>query len=258
MLWLVCVSGGLYLLFAFALAPITDMVSNDQTIGIPYLINILDLLQVVLNVVAFFICYAIVEYSIYRFKASKSLVLIAVFSGATLLKYGLYMVSSFFIFDSVPSSGEALKNAFTQFSVNALVELVQFWLVAFLAYLAIRKHKMLSDIASKSAEKVGMEFDPRTRVFPFKKLFSLSNPLQHSALVTAITVSAFMILNRLIYDLWLIVNMNQGLPEGWVDALWMVAGYGSDILCGIVGYFIMIFVFNKADTLDLTLKVKEA
>ena len=255
-IWLVCISTGLYLLFAFGLAPLTDMISNDKTIGIPYIANILDILQVVLNVAAFFTCYAIVEYSLCRFKFSKAVIFVTTFSVATLLKYGLYMVSSFFIFDSVPSTSEALKNAIGQFATNALIELAQFLIVTVLSFFIINKHKKVTDIAVRKAEKIGVDFDPRTRIFPFKKLLSFKNPLQFSAFITATVVSSFMIVNRLIYDIWLIFNLNQGLPGGWVDVLWMIVGYGSDILCGIVGYFIMIFILNKADTQDLTLKVK--
>ncbi len=235
------------LVFAFVLSPLITFANNDGTIN--YLPDILELAQWIFNLLTFFVCYALTVFAVYRFGASQYWVFILVFSLATVVKYLSNVVSAFFVFGVVPSGGEL----FEQIQIvifNISVELLQFAFIVISSVAIISRFKRLSEIAEKGAKKMGVDFDRRSKVFPFKALVSAKNPLQYSALIAALIVSAFMITNRLVYD------FSMGLPVDLVDGLWMAAGYISDILFGVIGYLIMIVIFNRCDTLDIKYRVK--
>lgn len=235
------------LVFAFVLSPLITFANNDGTIN--YLPDILELAQWIFNLLTFFVCYALTVFAVYRFGASQYWVFILVFSLATVVKYLSNVVSAFFVFGVVPSGGELFEQ--TQIVVfNTSIELLQFAFIVISSVAIISRFKRLSEIAERGAKKIGIDYDSRSKVFPFKSLVSTKNPLQYSALIAALIVSAFMITNRLVYD------FSMGLPVDLVDGLWMAAGYISDILFGVIGYLIMIVIFNRCDTLDIKYRVK--
>jgi len=178
-LWIsvLVISASLYLLFAFGLSPLIAYVNNDSTLTFPYLPDILDLAFNVLNLVAFFSCYAITDYCIYRFRMSRSTVIIAIFSLATVAKYLFNMISEFFIFSTVPSSKDDIKRSVASVIINTLVELAQYALVTLITYCIVNKHNKLASIAKKNAERIGIKYDARDNVFPFRTLVSKKNPL---------------------------------------------------------------------------------
>ncbi len=247
-LTLLLVSLAFGLIFAFALSPLITYVNNDGTIS--YLPDILDALQWLLNLLSFFICYSITDFAIYRFRISRYWIYIFIFSVTTVVKYLLNVISAFFVFGRVPSSKDELKQQIGYAVLNTVVELLQYALVVISSAAILSRFKKLSDIAEKSADKMGIDYDRRGKIFPFKKLVSKQNPLQYSALWAAIIVILFMITNRLIYDIAF------GLPTDLVDGLWMVAAYLSDILFGVLGYLIMMLGFNRCDTAEIKCKVK--
>ena len=236
------------LAFAFVLSPLITFANNDGTIN--YLPDILEAVQWIFNALTFFVCYALTVFAIYRFGASRYWAFIFIFSSATVVKYLMNVISAFFVFGTVPSNQEELKQQLWIVVFNTVVELLQYALVVIFSTVILSRFKRLSEIAEKSAKKMGIDYDSRNKVFPFKALVTTKNPIQYSALIAAIIVSAFMITNRLVYD------FSVGLPVDLIDGLWIAAGYLSDILFGIIGYLIMILVFNRCDTLDIKYRVK--
>ena len=246
----VLISVGSALLFAFALSPLIAYASSEGTI--PYLSDIFYAVYWVFDLVVFFSCYALTVFFFYRFKPSRSVLTVLIFSFSTIAKYALNTVSSFYIFGSYPTSNEDMKSQITAVAVSAAAELVQYLIVSGFAALIIRKQSKIAEISRKGAAKLGVDFDKRTLFFPFKKIFSLKNPMQLSAFVTAITVAVIKIVpNRLLYDILI-----AGFPTGITDGIWMFVAYATDIIFCVLGYFIMIYVFSKSDTKDLTLRIK--
>lgn len=241
------VSAVIYCIFAFALSPAIVIVNNDATIAIDYLPDILKVLQKVLDFSAFFICYGITVFGIYRFGLKGSLPIISVFAGMTVMKYALNIVSSRFIFDTAQPD---LASDISSSAVNVAAELVQYFIIIAICQLIIGKYRKLAAISAKNAEKLdGFTFDPRDKVFPFQKLLSRRNPVQRANLLAAVTVSVILISERLIYDILL-----GGLPRDLTDAIWMIVYYGSDILFGVLGYFVMTTVEIKCDQTDVKLR----
>lgn len=241
------VSAVIYCIFAFALSPTIVIVNNDATIAVDYLPNILEVLRKVLDFSAFFICYGITVFGLYRFGLKGSLTIISVFTGMTVMKYALNIISSRFIFDTAQPD---IAGDISSSAVNVAAELIQYFIIVAAGQIIIGKYRKLAAISAKSAEKLeSFNFDPRDKVFPFRKLLSRVNPIQRTNLIAAIAVSAILISERLIYDILL-----GGLPRDLLDAMWMVIGYGSDIIFGVLGYLVMTFVEIKCDQDDIRLR----
>ncbi len=249
-LTLLLVSLAFCLIFSFGLSPLITYVNNDGTIS--YLPDILEAIQWFVNLLCFFICYSITDFAIYRFRASRYWIFIFIFSVMTLVKYLLNVISAFFVFGRAPSDKEQLKHEIATVVIHTAAELLQYALVVLSSTAVLSRFKKLSDIAEKSANKMGIEYDRRSKIFPFKKIISVRNPLQYSAFWGALIVTLFMIANRLVFD------FNKGPMVDLVDGLWMVAGYLSDILFGVLGYITMILVFNCCDTQDIKSKLKHS
>ncbi len=247
-LTLLLVSLSFCVIFSFVLSPLITYVNNDGTIS--YLPDILEAMQWVVNLLCFFICYSITDFAIYRFRISKYWIFVFIFSVMTVIKYLLNLVSAFFVFGRAPSDKEQLKQQIATVVLHTVIELLQYALVVISSTAILSKFKKLSDIAEKSAEKIGIDYDRRDKVFPFEKLVSKKNPLQYSALWTAIIVTLFMLANRVVFDIYF------GLPQDLIDGLWMAGGYLSDVLFGVLGYLIMMLVFNRCDTSDIKHRLK--
>ena len=247
---LVAISAGSALLFAFCISPLVSYADSEGTI--PYLSDIFRAVYWVFDLLVFFICYALTDFCFYRFRLSKALISVVIFSVSTVAKYALNIVSSFYVFGSFPTISEELKDQISAVIISAVAELIQYLIVSAFALIIIKKKSKLAEISRKSAAKIGVEYNERTLFFPFKKLFSLKNPMLFSAFVTAITVAVIKIVpNRLLYDIIL-----GGPPSSIIDGIWMFIAYATDILFCVLGYLIMVYVFSKADTADLTLKIK--
>lgn len=241
------VSLGLFCIFAFALSPAKVILGSDATIGIDYLPNILDISGKAIDFFAFFICYGITVFGLYRLGFKKSLPIMISYSAATFMKYALNILSSRLIYHTAQ---ERLSDDIKASLVSFSVELLQYFIVIAVSQSMIGRFRKLAAVATKNAEKLGdgKLFDARGKVFPYEKLVSFSNPVLRAAFFSAIVVSSFLVLQRLIYDFTI------GFPTGVADALWMVAGYASDIAAGVLGYLVMIFVGLRCDASDMKLR----
>lgn len=240
------VSLGLYCIFAFVLSPAKVILGSDATVDIDYLPNILDVAEKAIDFFAFFICYGITLFGLYRFGFKGSMPIIAVFSSSTLLKYALNILSSRLIFHT---AHEMLSDDIKASLVSLFAEFAQYFIVIAISQAIIGRFRKLASVAAKNAEKLGNTalFNAREKVFPYDKILTFSNPILRAAFFSAVTVVSFLVLKRMIYDFAI------GFPTGIADALWMIAGYSSDLAAGFLGYLVMIFVGLRCDAADIAL-----
>jgi len=242
------------LIFSVVLAPLITLVNSDGTIS--YLPDILEIVLQLLHLIMFFTCYAATCFCLYRFPFKRSVPILAVFSVATVFKYSFNAVSEIIfakILGFTVASGAA-QRAFISITVQSGLELLQYATIILIAFFVFKKHKYNEALAKKSALKLNKPYNERASVFPFTKILSLKNPLQRVAFISALTASLFRIVPRIYYDISQLLFFK--IPLTFEDHMWMLLYYSSDIIFGIFGYFIMIFIFNKFDTKDLTLQAK--
>ncbi len=237
--------------FALALAPLYSRAVSDAGFGFDYLPDILDAAMLVVHLCSFFICYAITAYSIFTFSTEQTVPTILIFSGMTVYKYGLNLVAGWFIFDGIPTTSAEINLSVMSVVSNTMLELFQYAIAILIAYSIIKKVLPAYQLRLKQKEKLGEAATLRDCAFPFTSLLSTKNPLQKSALLIAIWVTAFRIVQLVIYDVFV-----GGIPSSLPDILWMLAYYLGTVILGALGYLLMLLILMKLDSLDLKLKNK--
>ena len=163
---------------------------------------------------AYAACFAIFIYSIYLFGVKRSMPKVLIYIGVLLAKMLLDTTVALLIFGGGWRFEEMLY-----ILLMWIFELILAFVVVLIAHLCL-----------KNKENLTLEFT---------KLYSKDNALQSSALVVASVIAGIKILSRLIYDI------GYGLPDGIVDLLWMLAGYASDIISGIIVYLVAVVLMKK-------------
>ena len=167
---------------------------------------------------AYAVCFAIFIYSIYMFGAKRSMPNVLIYGGVLLAKMLIDTTVALLIFGGGWRFEELLY-----ILLMWIFELILAFVVVLIAHLCL-----------KNKENNTPEFT---------KLFSRENVLQSSALIVAAVIAGIKFLSRLTYDI------GYGLPSGLADLLWMLAGYASDIMSGIIVYLAAIILMKKFKTL---------
>ncbi len=239
-------------LFALVLAPLYLESINNIGFGFDFLPDILDALMLLCHLASFFVGYAIISYSFFRFSPKKSLPAIFIFVGTTAYKYILNLVAGWLLFDGIPTKTSEINLALLSVSSNIVLELLQHAIVIIICYVIIRKALPAYFLKEKQMRKIGDEkFDLRECVFPFTEVYSSKNPLQRSALYSALIITALQIAQLLIHDIFV-----GGLPSSLPDALWMIAYYVGSVIVGALCYLFMILVITRLDSHELKLREK--
>ena len=238
-------------LFALVLAPLYLRSVNDIGFGFDYLADILDAAILICDLAAFLLAYAVTAYSIFNFSFKKTIPTMLIFSGMSIYKYGLNLVSAWFIYDGIPTTNAEIKLSLVSVISNTALEILQYAVIIFIIMVIYTNRRPAYALQKKQLEKLGKKFDLREKLFPFDSLYKSSNPLQKIALFSAVVVSAIQICQLLIFDIFI-----GGAPSGIFDVIWMLAYYIGALVLGVVGYLFMLLVMIKLDSHDLKLRQK--
>lgn len=135
------------------------------------------------------------------------------------------------------TDGTDFSSGITVALLYAALEVVELYVCVFIsAYLCQEAVKRFSLLRTASRRLGNPEFNWTYEVYPYHLAIKKSHPVQMSALLIAVVFGTLRVLSRIIYDLSL------GAPESTSEILQMVAGYFSDIVCGVLIYiFILLF-----------------
>ena len=78
-----------------------------------------------------------------------------------------------------------------------------------------------------------------TEGLPLFKLFAFQRGIQCAAWVIACVPATAQLLSRVRYDI------SYGAPRGLLDLIWMVVFYCSDVLSVLIGYLVIVWVWNQ-------------
>lgn len=230
-----------YILHSFVISPIYTMVYSNIVYNGTWVPLALDLLLVIIDIAVIFFLAAMVIYGLCRLpeQAMRSSIIIAIL--APLFKNALKMIISPFI-DGIPSLGQLFLDIYS-LAVSCVLEMLQIAAIVFISYKFIKIYKERKLIIDKAAERLGKENVPSTSLLPFEKAYSKQNPLQVSALISGITVSAIRVVMLLIHDL------NTGFVLTNISAVLMFFGsYILEIIVGLLGYLFMLYLFISIDS----------
>ena len=164
----------------------------------------------------------------------KTLILILL---SPFFKYLLKLIISPFI-DGITSYDILIADLYS-YGVSGVLEVLQYLIVTALTYTPAKKYRQGLLILKKtdeiSSEKKSISYFP---LIPFKKLFSLKNPLQLGAIISAGVIVLGRITSLAISDInnhWKIVGINQYIT--------FFAPYVVETVVGFIGYFFMLYLF---------------
>lgn len=137
--------------------------------------------------------------------------------------------------------GTKLTSGITGTLLNTVLELAELYIAALIASVifreAVRRYTLLSSASKRLGDR---DYDWTREVIPYRSVCAGDNPVQKSALISALIFSLALILSRVIYDISL------GAPSGIAEVIQMIIGYTSDIAGGIIMYAVILLICHRA------------
>jgi hypothetical protein len=225
-----CVTSPLYTIFA------SDVALTEYSI-------IFDALNDLLDLFVFFLSYAVVLYGIYRLSLKEIRPTFYLAMLLPIIKYVLKLAVSPIV-DGAIKPNDLLMGLFS-FGISGAFEILQFLLIIFISKSYIDKYKQMETVVAKASKTVGNESAPDMSVLPFKKMFSIENPLQRGAIVSGAVVSTFRLVMLAINDI------SKGIYATDLGGyLLIIGGYILELVIGVMGYMLMLYVFITIGTKD--------
>ena len=228
----------IYSLNCFVISPATSGLLNDVIYSESFLPTLLGYFNELTELAAVSFCYAVLILTVYREGKCQCVSVFIVFICATLYKYLANTAMAWVLNGNVPKLwGWDIVNVF----YYSVLELLQFFVVYLLVKRIIIKYTDKRLVMERALEKVGEDERERAEkveeIYPFKKVFDLSNCLLKSAFVCSVVMLVAKLLGALLSDIWLIVA--YGAPEDGITWLYMAINYLSRIIMGVISYLVV-------------------
>ena len=178
------------------------------------------------ELLAFFTAYAFLLFALFTDGALGGLWALLACFGATTLRHAVLLWLSF---------GELWAEL-----SNLTLELLQLGLVFLACYLSIRSFDRAYAVMQSGATYLERSCPDRSAlVYPAARQSLKADPIKRGAFFSSAALVAFRVLGRLVYD------FQYGAPTDAVDAMWMVLYYSADVLIGVGGYFLMLWIVRQ-------------
>ena len=216
------VAFGLASLNSFVILPINYNIINNIVYNLTVLPLVLQFLSSVTELIVFWCALAILIYGISVMGLRKSRPLIVTYGLAIVYKHLINFVLDCFRFGALQLS------LLSSVSFNVIMEVLIATVVIVLSHKFAKENSRLGD-------------RQRVHLFPFRKILDTDNPIQRAALAATLTITIPRIVSRIIFDIAV------GFPTSIPDLLWMIVYYLLDIVTGVVGYLVMVYVIMSIE-----------
>ncbi len=235
----------LFSLTSFVLAPIYTYVCSDIVFAVTVIPEIIDVLISILDIMAYAVCFSTIIYSFFKFSPKESVHLCVTYCAAVFLKYTANIIVTLI------SNGTIESADIIYVLIYFVLDLLLFTLVALFSGSFVKKYYKKKSITDKANSRLGIETSTkREEIFNSGKIFSKQNPLQCSALASAVILSAARIFSRLRFDIYV------GAPQSFTDGMWMAVYYLSDILIIPIVYALSWLIFSNFDSKEQQYNLK--
>lgn len=203
-LWLFCIA----IFYAAVCTPVYQWSSADIAISSTVFPVIWDTLQSVIRFLFYWICAALMLFTVQHGKSTRRVFLLAGAASA-LLQLGSLAAGLLLMRDT-----DALGNDLLDVGLSVLLDLLQLGVFRLVAHLTLESKRT-----------------------PARQERSMT----HAVLWCATTPSILQIVGRICYDIAI------GLPTGKADLIWMIAYYLSDLVSIAVGYLIVLLLEDRLE-----------
>ena len=238
----ICIFYALYL----ASIPLLLTVNADYVFKNTLIPQFIKLVGKVLEVCGIAIVYAISVYSVYkrgRSESGRAYLLCGITAFVKcLLAQTVYWITS----GGIPAFNNGLIEELVWLVIlPCALEVLQFTVFFLIATRRLTKYRGGYEIASSAASAKGIAYpDSDSFVYPFKGAFDIKNPLLYGCFTGGIVITVSKLLLSILEEIDMAVNGLAIRNAG--DLLLSVAGFFTDIACGVLAYTVMVFAIIKA------------
>lgn len=214
---------GISLFYAAVCTPLYQVLSSDILWATTPLPLLLDMAMTIANYAFYWIAFAYTAYLICRFGIRAAIPMIAVYAGATVFLYCANLLAGYFVI-GFPAWEDFASDELPYLPLNIFFNFVLMAFAVLFAFLCVRKQ-------TDGKPKL-------TDALPFSSLFSFGQGMPRLSWLIACVPAAAQFLSRIRYDI------SYGAPRGFLDLLWMVVYYCSDVLNVLLGYLVIVWIWN--------------
>ena len=224
-------------IYCFVMLPIYASVSNNIVYMRTAIPDLVSFFAKVVEVIAISIGYALAVYALYRCDKLAAKTVYLVYGGASLIKCAAAQITLWILDGGIP----AFNNGFFEQSLWLIalpwaLEMVQFTIF----FLIAKKicHRYRSENKSRIWGGVIMP-ESDEGVYPIGRLNNFKNPLLCGARAGGLVILISKVVLTTIDEIYITIESRpiQNLDEAITCAL----RYLSDVMCGVMAYFIIVF-----------------
>ena len=233
--------GGLFVLLSFGINLAYLACNNNIVFFQSALPELIDMLRDIVEIFIWAIACSMLSYAIlFRVTNHAPLRLSLLFGGLLLLHRVFDLAVTLIIYGSISLYEDVFYNLF--YWIFDLLMIVLVWLFVSSTAKKYYRHRSRT-IKTKTLFCATEAATPVTEdLYPFKKIFQKTNPLQVALCKASILFSASKLLSRLVFDL------GYGAPEDFTEYFIMFIYYLSDLLSGIIFYVFAMLIFRVVFT----------
>ena len=233
-----CVIYPTYILHSCVVSPIYTATSSNIAYNLIPLVFYF--VGIIIDIFVIFLSLSLIIYGLLRLDLKRMISIIVAVFLSPFFKYALKLVVSPFV-DGVVDANQIFLDIYSML-ISGILEVLQYSLILFVAYMSIKKFKTKVFAIKKASERIVKEKLPDISPIPFKHLIDLKNPLQFGAFISGFTIAAIRVLMRLISDIWTLSGIT-------FDLLFFLP-YILALLIGIFGYLFMLYMFMNLSLRD--------
>ena len=213
--------------YAVICTPIYLWINSDILFAESWLPLIWDEVIELANYAFYWVSFAFLLYSFFRFETRDCKPFFIILSVAVLCRYPLYLLVGYFV-NGFPLLDDFLIEL-PYLLLNTLFDAIIF-AVFILAMMMVKRRA-----SDRKYSKKGSFFSDH---LPFARVFSIKNPIQSVLFVGAGALALWKIGSRIAYDVFL------GPPQNLLDLFWMMLYYTLDVLFLFVSVLICVLLVN--------------
>ena len=216
-------------LSAVLLTPLSVWSSTDVLLSDTVLPLAMDFLLEIANYVFFWISFATVLYTVYRYGLGASFGVCKLYAGAVLVRYLAYLFAGYVVLGFPTRFADAWQDDVVYLLLDVLMDYLQMGVILLFSYRWMER--------SRRTRRLGTPAYPDW--LPYRRAFAWrENPLLRTVAVSALLPALIRFFSRVIYDLSLGAAATLG------ELLWQIFSYSSDVVYMLVGYLVMLLLLN--------------
>lgn len=227
-------------LYAFIMLPIYASVSNDVVFMKSVIPDVVNFFAKVIEIISICIGYAMAVYAIYRLGRSSARSVYSVYCGAAFIKCFVSQIVLWILDGGIPAFNNGFFEELLWLVILPFVlEVIQFTVFYLIVANIITKNcERKARVNPDELDNICIEGDKG--IYPIGKIFNFKNPILKCARAGGFVILVSKVLLTTIDEIYITIETRP--IKTFDEALTCILRYLSDCVCGVMAYFVMVFV----------------